>query len=164
MNTLDEHIKEYQKQLNKGHIQKAYTGIMAFMASVKSYLTDKYPDFSTSSLYFGTMDMTYFAFTPIHLKEKKLKVAIVFLHEACRFEVWLAGSNRKIQSKVINQLSKKNLGEYQLSRVSPGIDSIIESVLVEKPDFDMPDALRYQIEEKTIEFIEEMTLLLNQLP
>ncbi len=164
MNTLCDHIQEYQKQLNKGHIQKAYAGIMAFMSSEKSYLTDKYPEFSTSSLYFGYMDMTYFAFTPIHLKEKKLKIAIVFLHEACRFEAWLAGSNRKIQTEVINQLSEKNLGKYQLSSVSPGIDSIIDSVLVEKPDFDKPDALRYQIEEKTIEFIEDMTLLVNQLP
>jgi len=73
MNTLNEHIREYQLQLSKGHIQKAYKGIMTFMSSLKSQLEKAHPDYFTSALYFGYMDMTYFAFTPPDLKEKKVK-------------------------------------------------------------------------------------------
>lgn len=163
MESLNLEIKEYQHQLSKGHIQKAYVGIMTFMTSLKSYLHKKYPDHATSTLYLGYMDMSYIAFTPSHLKEKKLKIAIVFLHKVCRFEAWLVGANRKIQSKVINRLSNQNIENYKLSRVSPGVDSIIETILVEQPDFDMPNALIKQIEEKTIGFIDDMTTLLVYL-
>lgn len=163
LDSLNHERKEYQRQLSKGHIQKAYAGVMAFMSSLKSYLSDKYQDHFTSSLYYGYLDMTYFAFTPKHLKEKKLKVAIVFLHEPCRFDAWLAGANRKIQSKVIDQLKDQNIGDYQLSCVNPGVDSIIETVLVEQPDFDMLDILTSQIEKKTLNFIDDMTALVKNI-
>jgi len=41
------------------------------------------------------MDMTYFAFTPSELKEKKLKIAIVYLHEQNRFDAWLGAVTEK---------------------------------------------------------------------
>ena len=64
MTTMNEFVQEYTQQLAKGSIQKAYRGIMAFMSDLRSDLIKKYPDFSVSGLYFGYMDMTYFAFTP----------------------------------------------------------------------------------------------------
>lgn len=161
MNSLAKHIQEYRLQLSKGQIQKAYKGIMTLMSSLKSDLEKNYPDHITSALYFGYMDMTYFAFTPPQLKSKKLKVAIVYIHEEGRFEAWLGGSNRKIQAEVIEWLSHENIGKYKLSQVSPGVDSIIESVLVEQPNFDKLDALKLQIEEKAIEFINEILVLMG---
>jgi hypothetical protein len=162
MGSLNDDIREYRLQLQVGHIQTAYKGIMTFMSGLKSRLEKGYPDHSTSALYFGYMDMTYFAFTPAILKEKKLKIAIVYLHEQGRFEVWLGGTNRKIQADYIERLSHHNLGQYQLSRVYPGVDSIIEAVIVEQPNFDQPQALSDQIEEKTIMFINDMRSVLDQ--
>jgi len=156
MNLLSKLIQEYQNQLNKGDIQQAYRGIMTFMSSLKSYLETRHPDYFTSALYFGYMDMTYFAFTPPSLKDKKLKIAIVFLHEQGSFEAWLGGSNRRIQSEYIALLKNKDIGKYKLSQVLPGVDSIIESTLVEKPDFDKLEELKTQIEVNTIEFINAM--------
>lgn len=156
MNLLSKLIREYQNQLNKGDIQQAYRGIMTFMSSLKSYLETRHPDYFTSALYFGYMDMTYFAFTPPSLKDKKLKIAIVFLHEQGSFEAWLGGSNRRIQSEYIALLKNKDIGKYKLSQVLPGVDSIIESTLVEKPDFDKLEELKTQIEVNTIEFINAM--------
>jgi len=109
------------------------------------------------------MDMTYFAFTPSDLKDKKLKIAIVYLHEDGRFEAWLGGSNRKIQAWYIEQLSHKNTGGYKLSQVLPGVDSIIESILVEQPDFNNPERLKLDIERMTVEFITDITSLLDEL-
>ena len=162
MNSLNKHIQEYRFQLGQGHIQKAYRGIMTFMSGLKSHLEKDYPDYYTSALYFGYMDMSYFAFTPSDLKEKKLKVAIVYLHQGGRFEDWLGGNNRKIQTEFIERLSEKTLGKYRLSKPASGVDSIIESVLVEDPDFDKLEVLKIQIEKKTIKFINDMTDILEQ--
>ena len=142
MGSLNEHIMEYSSQLRKGRIQKAYKGIMSFMSDTKVYLEKAHSEYSSSSLYFGYMDMTYFAFTPPALKEMKLKIAVVFLHEECRFELWLAGINRKVRSDYIEFLSTKDIGKYKLSQASPGMDSIIASIVVEQPDFDNPEKLK----------------------
>jgi len=162
MESLNEYIKEYKIQLSKGIIQKAYRGIMIFMSGLKNDLEKNYPDFIVSSLYFGYMDMTYFAFTPSDLKNKKLKIAIVFLHEQERFEAWLGGSNRKVQSEYIEKLKHKKIGNYKLSQVLPGVDSIIESILMEQPDFNHPEELKMQIEERTIRFINDISSLLAE--
>ena len=162
MELLNENVKEYVAQLSKGQIQKAYKGILTFMSELRSYLESKYPDYTAGSLYFGYMDMTYFAFTPTELKNKKLKIAVVYLHEKGVFEVWLAGNNRKIQAEYIALMSSENIEKYKLSQVIPGVDSIIESILVEKPDFDHPEELKKQIEKKTMEFIKDITSVLDK--
>ena len=160
MISLNDQIQEYRLQLGKGHIQKAYQGIMAFMSSLKLDLEKAYPDYFTSALYFGYMDMTYFAFTPPQLKDRRLKIAIVYLHEEGRFEAWLGGNNRKIQGETIARLEHRKLGKFKLSQVQPGVDSIIELILVEQPDFDQLETLKEQIEEKTLKFIHDMIAIL----
>ena len=162
MESINECIKEYATQLSKGQIQKAYKGIMTFMAELRAYLESGYPDYTAGSLYFGYMDMTYFAFTPANLKNKKLKIAVVYLHEKGVFEVWLAGNNRKIQAEYIALMGSDNIGKYKLSQVIPGVDSIIESTLVEKPDFDHPDELKKQIEKKTMAFVKDILSILDE--
>jgi hypothetical protein len=80
MQSLNKSVREYTAQLQHGQIQKAYKGIMTFMSSLKTYLESCHPDHAVSGLYFGYMDMTYFAFTPLELKQRSLKIAIVYLH------------------------------------------------------------------------------------
>ena len=162
MESLNNHILEYQMHLGKGQIQKAYRGIMAIMSGLIKYLKSRRPDFIAGSIYFGYMDMTYFPFTPAVLKARKLKIAIVYLHEEGRFEIWLSGSNRKIQAEYIKLLQLKTSGKYNVSVVMPGVDSIIESVLVEKPDFDNPEELKKLIEAKIIEFANDIIRLLTE--
>ncbi len=162
MESINESIKEYATQLSKGRIQKAYKGILTFMSEIRSYLESKYPDYTAGNLYVGYMDMTYFAFTPVGLKNKKLKIAVVYLHEKGVFEVWLAGDNRKIQAEYIALMSSENIGIYKLSQVIPGVDSIIESTLVEEPDFDHPEALKRQIEKKTMAFVKDIISVLDK--
>jgi hypothetical protein len=161
MDSLNDSVREYTIQLGKGHIQKAYKGIMTFMSDLKVYLENQNPDYSASALYFGYMDMTYFAFTPTALKNRKLKIAIVYLHETCRFEIWLAGMNRTIQAEYIAFLSQKNIGRYTLSQILPGVDSIIAFILVKQPDFDHPDELKKRIDEKLIDFVKDIESMLK---
>jgi hypothetical protein len=161
VDSLNDHIREYRTQLGKGSIQKAYKGIMVFMSGLSSHLAKRHPDYSVSALYYGYMDMTYFAFTPADLKTRKLKIAIVYLHEQGSFEVWLGGSNRKIQAEYIELLRHKDIGKYKLSQSLPGVDSIIEATLVNQPDFDNADDLKHQIEGKTIAFTNDVRALLS---
>jgi len=160
MQTLNDVIREYTAQLQKGQIQEAYKGIMTFMAGLKTYLQSRHTQYTTTGLYFGYMDMTYFAFTPPELKDRNLKIAIVYLHEENKFELWLGGTNRKVQAQFIEIFKGKVIAPYKLSLVSPGVDSIIESIVSEQPDFDDADTLRQILEEKTVEFANQIISLL----
>ena len=80
-------MNEYKKQLQKGVIQKAYKGLMEYIMDLRTHLQHKYPEYFVSAIYYGYMDMTYFSFTSRTLKERKLKAAVVFIHDAFRFEV-----------------------------------------------------------------------------
>jgi hypothetical protein len=148
-----ENMNEYKKQLEKGAIIEAYRGLMDYFNALRLHLKKKYPDHSVSgSVYYGFMDMTYFAIFPISLKRRKLKIAIVFLHEAFRFEVWLSGSNRKVQSEYWKLIEESGWKKYQLSSPTKSVDSIIEHILVDNPDFSDLDALTKQIESGTLKF------------
>ncbi len=160
MEPLNDAIADYTLQLKKGEIQKAYRGIMAFMSGLKAYMENRYPEYSASALYFGYMDMTYFAFTPLELKNRKLKIAVVYLHEQNRFEIWLGGANRNVQAKYIDMLSRRNIGKYVLSKPLPGVDSIIEMRIDKQPDFDHAEELKKQIEKKSIRFISDISSFL----
>jgi hypothetical protein len=161
--SLNEQVKEYTDQLKKGQIQKAYKGIMTFMSGLKTFLENKYPEYSASALYFGYMDMTYFAFTPMELRTRNLKVAVVYLHEQNRFEVWLSAVNKKIQAEYIERFKKEDIGDYKLSQTLPGIDSVIEVQIVDLPDFDQAEELRLEIERKVIDFTENIAQKLKQI-
>ena len=162
MGSLNNYINEYTAQLRKGQIQKAYKGIMIFMSGLKTYMENRYPEYIASALYFGYMDMTYFAFTPLELKNRKLKIAIIYLHEQNRFEVWLGGTNRNVQTQYIEMMRHKNIGNYKLSQALPGVDSIIEMRIAEQPDFDHMEELRLIIESKAIEFANNILSMLSE--
>ncbi len=160
MISLNEAVSEYTRQLKTGTIQRAYRGVMDFMAEMKSYLEIKYPHCISGNLYIGYMDMTYFPLTPAAFKEKGLKTAIVYLHAENRMEIWLAAANRKIQSEYHHLLKSKNIGKYALSAIAPGVDAIIESVVAENPDFDDPDTFKELLGAHFEAFMQDMADLL----
>jgi hypothetical protein len=96
------------------------------------------------------MDMTYFAVVPPSLRRRKLKVAIVFLHEAFRFEVWLAASNKRVQTHYWKLITENNWMQYRVAPTTRGVDAMLESILTDTPDFrDLP-ALTADIERGTL--------------
>jgi hypothetical protein len=161
MSLLGDSVREYTAQLREGKIQQAYRGIMAFLSGLKSVLERKYPDYSTGAVYPGMMDMTYFAFTPPTLRARKLKIAVVYLHEEGRFELWLAGNNRQTQAETAKLLQKRGTGRYALSELRPGVDSIIAHPILPTADFDDPETLIQQIERETLDFTKDMKILLG---
>jgi len=157
MESFHEYINEYRKQLEKGAIKEAYKGLMEYIMGLRTHFKNKYPGYFVSgSIYYGYMDMTYFSFFPKSLKQRKLKIAIVFIHEAFRFEVWLAGVNKQVQTKYWKLIKESDWNKYHIVSTTKGADSIIESVLVDDPDFNDLDTLTKQIERETLKFIKDV--------
>jgi hypothetical protein len=147
-------MAEYKKQMQIGLIPKAYKGLMDYILVLRNCFKKKYPDWSVSgSLYTGYMDMTYFAVVPESFKPRGLKIAVVFIHETCRFEVWLSAVNKQIQSEYWQIVKDSGWSKYRLVPSVQGYDSILEETLIESPDFDDLIKLTEQIEERTLEFI-----------
>ena len=162
MGTFHENMNEYHKQLEKGAIQKAYKGLMEYIMALRSHFQSKYPDYFVSgSIYYGYMDMTYFSFFPRSLKPRNLIIAVVFIHEAFRFEAWLAGSNKQVQQKYWNLVKLSHWNKYHIVPTTKGVDSIVEHILVDQPDFSDLDALTEQIENETLLFSKDVESFLS---
>ena len=157
MKPFHEYMNEYRKQIEKGDIKKAYKGLIEYIMELRLYFKNKYPDYFVSgSIYYGYMDMSYFSFFSKALKLRKLKVAIVFIHDTFRFEVWLAGYNKRIQTKYWNLFKESDWNKYHMPSTTKGLDYIIEHVLVENPDFSDLEKLTKQIEGGTLKFIKDI--------
>ena len=154
MGSFPEAMNEYKRLLKKGDIQEAYQGLMEYFRDLRSHFKTKYPEYSVSgSIYYGYMDMTYFSIVPESLKRRKLKIAIVFVYDTFRFEVWLSGSNRDVQAKYWRRLKESEWTKYHHASNPRAEDYVIDHILVEDPDFRDLDALTRQIDRGTIEFI-----------
>lgn len=163
MKSLQENMIEYRKQLEKGAIQKAYQGLMQYMLNLKNHFGTKYPDFSVSgSMYSGYMDMTYFSVYPKSLKDRELKIAIVFVYDSFRFEVWLSGRNQQVLAKYWKIIKDSGWDKYQLAAQGKWADSILEHVLVNNPDFGDLEALTKQIDQGSSKFIQDVERFLSK--
>lgn len=157
MESLQESMIEYRKQLEKGAIRKAYRGLMEYVLSLKTHFSSRYPDYAVSGTpYFGYMDMTYFSIVPETYRQSGLKIAVVFLHEAFRFEVWLAAANKQIQKKYWDYFKDTGWNAYRIVPAVQGYDSILEQTLVSDPDFSDLPALTGRIEKGTLDFIRQV--------
>jgi hypothetical protein len=163
MESFHEYMDEYKKQLKKRAIQKAYKGLLEYIMDLRTYFNKQYPDYFVSgSIYYGYMDMTYFSFFPESFKQRKLKVAIVFIHNTFRFEVWLAGYNKQVQSRYWKLFKESNWNKYRIVSTTKGVDSILEHVLVDDPDFSDLDSLTKQIENATLKFIQDIESFISK--
>jgi hypothetical protein len=163
MGSFQDSVNEYQKQLGKGVIKEAYKGLMEYMMGLRTHFEKEYPDYLVSgSIYFGYMDMTYFSIIPEFFKQRKLKIAVVLLHEKMRFEVWLAGYNKLFQSSYWKLIKEAGWNKYCIVTTTKGVDSIIEHVLVDRPDFNELDSLTTQIEIGILNFIKGVSDFLSE--
>ena len=157
MDNFAQQMQDYRRQMEKGVINRAYQGLMGYLGFLRSRLQKNHPDYHLSTLYQGYLDMSYFSFTPPALKEKNLKIAIVFLHEAFRFEVWLAAANKRVQEKYWKTIKEYGWEKYGLVPSTQGADAILEHTLVEDPNFGDLEQLSIAIETGSLAFIRDVT-------
>jgi hypothetical protein len=162
MHSMLDDMDELRVQLEKGSIQRAYAALLAYMLSLRTYLVNKYGISVVSNLYQGYLDMTYFAIFPHSLKDRGLKVAVVFNYNAFRFEAWLAARNRVVQRQYWEVFKDSQWPEYRVVAPAKGIDSIIEYDLAADFDLASPENLTETIEKGTAEFIADMEKFLSE--
>ena len=136
MKTLNKLIEEYTNHLQQGEIQIAYKGIMDFLGKLRAEFVKEHPHYDVSSIYQGYMDMSYFSLSTKLLKEKGLKIAIVYLHDKGSFEVWLSARNRDIAKGYISILNSNIAGDANLFHDNNNPDAVIECILTSIPNFE----------------------------
>jgi hypothetical protein len=162
MESLSKYISEYKKQMEKGTIQKAYQGLMEYIMYLRTRFIKKFSDWETGNLYQGYMDMTYFPIFTKSLKDRKLKIAVVSVHQTSRFEIWLSAQNKQIQAEYRKLFKEDDWNKYTITASAKGVDSIIEHTLVDDPDFGDLDALTEQIETGVLNFVADIETFLSK--
>lgn len=154
MKNFNSYVAIYKEQLEKGDIQKAYTGLVKYVYNLKTHFSKTMiNDFSFGNILQGYMDYTYFYFSNEFLRERKLRFGIVLNHEKMRFELWLMGQNAEVQSNYWNLLKQTKWNEKQSTKHKY---SELEVVLVKNPDFSDLDALTAKIEKEVANYLKEI--------
>ncbi len=154
--SLSKYIEDYTRQLKLENVPKGYKGLMEYIMNLRTHFINQYAsEFTIGAFYQGYMDISYFPITPKSLKSHKIKIGLVFNHEKIRFEIWLLGRNKQIQKKYWDLFNEGDWNKYIISKNAQ--DSVIEHVLVEKPNFNQMDSLTKKIEAETIKFIKDIT-------
>lgn len=147
MKTLNQKIDHYTALLQQGEIQTAYLAILQCVGKLRAGFAKQYPASEVSGIYQGYLDMSYFSLAPVWLKEKGLKIAIVYLHEKGAFEAWLSARNRAIASQYRTSVPGRLPQELAVFHDAENLDAIIECTLASAPDFEDQEALQEQIEQ-----------------
>ncbi|WP_375559984.1 hypothetical protein ACE193_20040 [Bernardetia sp. OM2101] len=161
MEDLNKYISIYKEHLKKGDILIAYNELVKFVMKLRTDFIKNFSDqYSFAGILHGYMDYTYFYYSNNFLKSKKLKLGLVLNHLEMRFEIWLLGNTIPNQKKYweLLKMTKWNKDKTEMPKYS-----ILETTLVENPDFNNLNVLSEQIETKMIEVSDEILDYLKTL-
>ena len=101
-------LSEYKELLQTTNLRKGYQEFIKLFRYIRVSLEKNMSEYKfQGNIVENGMDYSYFLFTSESLKEKGLKIAIVFVHSNFQFEVWLSGYNRNYQLKYYDLLKGK---------------------------------------------------------
>lgn len=142
---------------------KEHRTLVKFMTELNTQLKNKYsPDFKIGQNYKGDKEISFFTLTPTSLQKQKLKIAIVYNYQGNQFEIWLAGQNREIQKKYWSIFKDSYWDKYHIpENVNAGF-SIVDHVLVAKPNFRDSEKLKFKIESEAMKFIDDILEVLAE--
>ena len=151
---LNYFVSAYKELLKNGDVQVAYAELVKYVQKLKTVFAKDLSDtYSVGSVFQGYMDYTYFYLSNDFLKDKKLKLGLVFNHNHVRFEAWLFGQTKDVQENYWKLL--KNTKWINGSKMPQY--SIFEVVLVDSPDFDDLDRLTESIKNKLVSVAEDIS-------
>ncbi len=146
MKDFNYYVDKYKEQLDKGDIQEAYVGLVKYVTRLGTTLSKNLSKhYSFGSLFQGYMDYTYFYYSNDFMKKRKLKMGLVLNHTKMQFEIWLLGQTIPIQEKYWEYFKST---KWNKDRVTRPKYSILETVLIEIPNFNDLEKLSKQIENK----------------
>ena len=158
--TTNDYIAIYKEQLQNGDIQIAYERLLKYLMTLKAFFEHKLShEYSFGNISRGYLDYTYFPFFNNYLRAHKLRFGIVLNHQKICFELWLMGQNAQVQKEYWEVLKDT---EWNKERITKPRYSVLETVLIESPDFDDTDALSAKIEQSAMTAVNQiMSFLTN---
>lgn len=154
MKDLNSYVGIYKEQLKKGDIQEAYVGLVKYVTRLRTSLSKNLSEtYSFGSIFQGYMDYTYFYYSNDFLKKRKLKAGLVLNHTETQFEIWLLGQTAPIQERYWPYFKTTR---WNNDRTTKPQYSILETIVVEKPNFNDLEALTRQIEDGLVLITEEI--------
>ena len=101
-------LSEYKELLQTANLREGYQEFIKLFRYIRVALEKSMPEYKfQGNIIENGMDYSYFLFTNKNLKEKGLKMAVVFVHSNFQFEVWLSAYNRNYQSQYYDLLKGK---------------------------------------------------------
>jgi len=154
-------MSAYRKQLNQGDVKQAYQGLMAYLNNLRMKLNASHPNFMVSdTVQPGCMDVSYFYFFPKPMKQLKLKVVIVFIHQTFTFEAWLSGYNKTVQAEYWSQFSKTIVQGAELASTPCEDHYLLRCTLADNESFKDLTVLSNKIESGALAFIDNIEAVL----
>ncbi len=161
MENLNTYVSIYQEQLKKGDILIAYNELVKFVMKLRTDFIKSLSDhYSFGGILHGYMDYTYFYYSNDFLKSKKLKFGLVLNHLEMRFEIWLLGNTIPTQKEYWELLKTT---KWNKDKTKMPTYSILETTLVEHPDFNNLNLLADQIETQMIQASNEIMDYLERM-
>lgn len=142
-------IAAYREHLQSGEMQIAYKTLVRFVMSLRTRFS-RIDGCKVGNVSPGYLDYTYFAFSDDFLRSRELRYGIILDHRNMRFELWLMGQNEAAQ-KVYWSLLKDT--EWNEGVEDMPHYSVLETVLVDDPDFSDLPALSDRIEQSALRVI-----------
>lgn len=146
--TMNEYAATYKARLQQEELQVAYKLLVKYVMSLRLHFANvtKYQVGNVSP---GYMDFTYFPFFDAFLRSKKLRFGVVLNHREMRFELWLMGQNAEVQKDYWNVLKNSKWNR----NLSMPKYSVLETVLIDSPNFDNLERLSRTIEKNTLDLV-----------
>lgn len=152
-------LSEYKELLQTTNLRESYQEFIKLFRYIRVALEKSMPEYKfQGNIVENGMDYSYFLFTNKNLKEKGLKMAVVFAHSNFQFEVWLSGYNRNYQSKYYDLLKGKNI-PFELTDNPTRKDYILRVKLEESVDLSDESLLIKEIKSisnKLLMFVETL--------
>lgn len=131
--SINEQIAIYQKSIKENSLSETYKFLLNYMSQLQQEFSNKLSGkFSVKNVLNGYLDYTYFYFTNDLLKERKLKLGIIYNHKENYSELWLMGSVKEAQKNYWNKLKET---EWNKEETMPQW-YVISIELISNPNFE----------------------------
>ncbi len=142
--------------------QLDYHQLISYMKELKAFFHKEYgSQFKLGHIYQGNPNFSYFSLTTENLKKQKLKFVIILNHQTMCFSICLSGQNKGIRKKYWEIFSGSDWNKYHLAEDINESLSIIDQMMVEKPDLNDKIKLTERIEKEALKFINNIIDLLE---
>ena len=157
---INSFVSAYQEQIRKGDIQETYAFLLKYVMQIRASIEKQFSkEYSFGNVFHGYLDYSYFYFSNDYLRSKKLRFGIVLNHNEMRFELWLFGQNKKIQDKYWNILKTS---PWNQGRTAKPQYSVLETILIDNPDFENIDELTANILKRAMVEVESIIAYLRE--